>query len=230
MPSYYAHEWFGERVLEQLPTDICRAIEEDTEAFKTGLYGPDPVMFAPGGPSRARVLGRFWREDAAETLHTMLNEGSDGEKSFAAGYLCHLVLDDSCHACIHRFQREQGLSHCSMELGLDWILIRENQEKKFPPMKIPHKNRVVKLAAKLIQPTTHAWQYRIGLTCMSLVTVKLTAIAKLYMKKNAKSYEAPLVELREILNERIGAAVKALTALYVSEYKWNAKDYLLQMA
>ena len=216
MPNYVAHEYFGKQVTDRLSGHLQRAVEMDSEAFRSGLYGPDPLLFLPGGLLHSRRLHNHWREETAPTLQAMTEQGSAGEKSFAAGYLCHMVLDDCCHLWIHRWMREWGLSHRCLEVGLDWMILEKAGETRFPVPRVEGRERISRLAAQVIHPI-RPLEYRMGLASMGAVCSQMTKAAKLYRRKLGADYDAPLHALERTMDQAVDSAVMLLTHFTAGE-------------
>lgn len=199
MPNYVAHELFGEQVKKRLQGPLKQAVEQDTEAFRTGLYGPDPLLFlpSPAGAVHARQLHRHWEEMTGPLLQEMLAWGTPGQQSFAVGYLCHMMLDDICHEKIYGWMAK-GFSHRCLEVGLDWLILEETGEKRFPSPHVPEGKRIGNLAARVIFPIS-AMEYRVGLASMGLICSQMTKIGKLYRRRMKSSYIGPILELLETL-------------------------------
>jgi len=226
MPNYIAHEFFGERVFNRLSGHLRRAVEKDPEAYRSGLYGPDPLLFIPGGLVHSRRLHNHWRETTASTLQAMTEQGNAGEKSFAAGYLCHMVLDDFCHLWIHRWMDEQGLSHRALEVGLDWILLEKAGEERFSVPKVEDRERISRLAAQVIYPI-RPLEYRMGLASMGALCSQMTNVAKLYRKKLNADYDEPLRALEKTMEQAVDSAVMLLTH-YTADELLRPRETLLE--
>ena len=214
MPNYVAHEGFGQRVLEQLPQEMSHAAAREEEAFRSGLYGPDPLFFMPGCGEKAKYLHRTWRAQTAPILQEMIACGDAAQCSFAAGYLCHMVLDDRCHGEIYRWMAEQGLSHRALEVGLDWVLLRRRGQLRFPVPYIQARERISRVAAPILTPAT-AKEYQHGLGVMGLLCRQMTTVGKLYRKRLKLSYAEPLSTLLWMLEDTVQEAAM-LISLYHS--------------
>lgn len=206
MPNYVAHELFGEQVRMRLNPELQWALEAEPEAFRCGLYGPDPLLFLPAGLHLSRLLHNTWRVHSASKIQNKLQFGSLGEKSFATGYLCHLLLDDLCHLEIYRLMEEKGLSHRCLEIGLDWLILKKSGEVRFPVPYVEEKKRISELAAEVIHPVT-SLDYRMGLASMGLICKQMTQVGKLYRNKLTLKYREPIGDLYQILEETIDNAV-----------------------
>ncbi|MDF2838368.1 MAG: hypothetical protein K0S60_71 [Evtepia sp.] len=209
MPNYVAHELFGEQVRERLEPELQWALDAEPEAFRCGLYGPDPLLFLPCGLHLSRLLHNTWKQNSAPKMQSMLEQGSAGEKSFAAGYLCHLILDDLCHHRIYRLMKEDGLSHRCLEVGLDWLILKKSGELRFPVPYVEEKKRISEFAAELIHPVKPL-EYRMGLASMGLLCKQMTQVGKFYRRKLTLGYREPVGELFRILEETIDNAVSLI--------------------
>ncbi len=212
MPNYIAHELFGAQVKEGLAPSLRRVVEEESLAFRCGLYGPDPLLFLPGGLAFSRLLHGTWRTQSGARMQGILQHGSAGEQSFALGYLCHLMLDDVCHQHIYALMREQGLSHRLLEIGLDWSILDQMGCTGFHSPGVKGKKRISGLAADLIAPVK-SFDYRVGLSSMALLCSQMTCVGKIYRKKLTDAYQRPVAELFGMLEKTVGAAVSMVEGL-----------------
>lgn len=132
MPSTYAHERFGNLVLDKLPDEIRLRIFPETDLYHIGLQGPDPLFYynplRPRGPmregSRLHCLsGREFFSDAAGILSGLEGEEKEAGAAYLAGLLCHFTLDSLVHGFINEFEARKGVSHSVIEGDLDRTLI-----------------------------------------------------------------------------------------------------------
>lgn len=215
MPNYIAHEVFGAKVQEELPAELSTAVKLESLAFRCGLYGPDPLLFLPGGLGLSRMLHSTWRENSLPRMQYYLQEGSLGQQSFAAGYLCHLMLDDACHSRIYALMRERGLSHPMLEIGLDYSILRTIGEQKLHRPDVQEHKRVSSLASGVIAPVRRH-EYRLGLSSMSFLCRRMNQVGKYYKSKLTGDYRRPIGELHNILDETISPTSQMLSALYAA--------------
>lgn len=127
MPDFYAHQVFGGLVLSALPDPARTRIEAEKEGWLCGLYGPDPLFFHSlrrGDPvcaeghrlhscPPAQVLERFRAAAGRVPCAT----------GYAAGFLCHYVLDAVCHPIVNRHTQGSSLGHTRLEGAFDRALI-----------------------------------------------------------------------------------------------------------
>jgi len=212
IPNYVAHERFGAEVRWQLPREIRLAVDAEPTAFRCGLYGPDPLLFLPGGLSLSRLLHANWHEQCTGKMQAFLQEGTDGQRSFTAGYLCHLLLDDVCHQRIYALMREQGLSHHLLEVGLDRMILSDLGCDRFPVPVVAEKKRLVGFAAALISPV-RPMEYRAGLSGMRLICGQMNHAAKFYGRKLTGEYRQPIAQLQRILQDTVSSTIYTMEAM-----------------
>ena len=212
MPNYNAHTYFGMKVLEELPVEARRSCVEDLPVFRTALYGPDPLLFCSvKAKRRADYLHKTWREQNLSDLERSIRLGSGSVRSFAAGYLLHMLLDDAVHACVYRRMAE-GSNHQRMELALDRIILDELGMDKPPHLVVQVRKRTTEAAAGFIAPAAEN-QYSIGLLRMSAVTDLIRLREKRFLAGVTRVEAKHAREMREILEETISPAAGMLMGL-----------------
>lgn len=212
MPNYNAHTYFGMRVLEELPAEARRACVEDLPVFRTALYGPDPLLYCSvKAKRRADYLHKTWRDQILTELERSIRLGSGAVRSFAAGYLLHMLLDDAVHACVYRKMAE-GSNHQRMELALDRMLLDELGVDRQPHLVIRGRKRTAEAAAGFITPATEQ-QYSIGLLRMAAVTDLIRLREKQFLAGVTRVEEKHAREMREILEETISPSAGMLAGL-----------------
>ncbi len=210
MPNYLTHEHFGVRVQEALSPYLKEVTQADSLAFRCGLYGPDPLLFFPGGLSLSRLLHATWEERSVPRLQKLLQEGNLCQQSFAAGYLCHMVLDDACHPYIYAMMREQGLSHHIMETGLDWEILRQTGESSEPSKVMKGRARVANMIGDIIGRPK---EYQVGLSSMAMLTTQMQKCTGIYRRRLNSSYDAPVKELFAKMEGAVTEAVNLVEDL-----------------
>jgi hypothetical protein len=210
MPNYVAHEIFGRDVCCHLPSELQEAVAVEPEIFRSGLYGPDPLLFVPGGLTFSRFLHHTWQQSSAPALQEMIQWGTQEERSFAAGYLCHLIFDDFCHPWIYRWMAENGLSHRALEVGLDWMILDASGCGSFPSPRVAERKRITQAAVKVFSPAG-ARTYGFGLASMAFCCSQMTAVGKLYRRKLGAAYQGPLEELQKLFQEAVDSATMLIT-------------------
>ena len=101
MADHNAHTYFGQEVMKRLPRDLRSHCTADLPAFHLGLYGPDPLIFSFQTKKTSDKLHKQWRNVSLPALSKALRHGDATQRSFAAGYLLHLLLDDTVHPPIY---------------------------------------------------------------------------------------------------------------------------------
>lgn len=128
MPDFYAHQVFGAQVFSALPEPVRRRLTPEQPGWQCGLYGPDPLFFyhlpKPSPVSReghdlhrqppALVLERYQTEEARATPCAL---------GYAAGFLCHYILDAVCHPIVERCSGGSSLKHTLLEGAFDRSLV-----------------------------------------------------------------------------------------------------------
>ncbi len=206
MPNYVAHEYFGARLEERLPEELSASIKAAPLAFCCGLYGPDPLMFIPGGLAISRRLHAEWKEKHTEPIIETLHGESDAARSFAIGYFSHQLLDDVCHEYIYAVMREQGLSHQLMELGLDALLLKQMGKQYFPAPNVEIRNHAGKLASDLLHPL-RAFEYSLGLGSMGLLCKQIGTFQPRWERRLTTSYHEAATQLLHLVDNSVDEAL-----------------------
>ncbi len=144
MPNYYAHLTFGQAVRDCLGPDAQAAVDGQRQGFDCGLYGPDPLFFYHNGiPSprsrEAHALHHGPPQTALERLRRPIEAGVPFALGYALGYLCHYLLDRSCHPFVYGNASHHGISHMAMEGEFDRFLMERDgiEPHRITPMKRP---------------------------------------------------------------------------------------------
>ena len=215
MPNYNAHTYFGMRVLEELSPQARASCVEDLPVFRTALYGPDPLIFCS---VRAKQLSDYlhktWRTQCLPELERAIRLGSGTQRSFAAGYLLHHLLDDAAHPYIYRWMAE-GSVHMHLEVALDRIILDEMGSDKPPHLATLDRKRTAQAAAGFIHPATEE-QYNSGLVRMSLVTDLLRRREANVLTRVTRMEGEQARQLRKVLEETISPAAGQLSGLLES--------------
>ena len=132
MPASYTHYSFGHTVLEKLPQRLKDTIIPNKEAYYIGLNGPDILFYYK--PLFKNEINRYGHRLHDEKAYGFLERGkryieeSKDEVclSYILGFVCHFVLDSSCHPFIEEAMKESNISHAEIEAELDGALMRRN--------------------------------------------------------------------------------------------------------
>ena len=141
MPYQFTHAIHGLNVRDRLPKAEKKLLEEQGAFFLLGLYGPDvffgdrlpPPLFKKHTKAVGNALHAIPGKALFSALFPMVS-GSDGGFAFAAGFLCHLALDNTIHPFIE--SRARGLDHTRLEMRQD--LINRNASGRPELMRSPN--------------------------------------------------------------------------------------------
>lgn len=126
MPAILTHDFFGRDAYPAVASQLGLDSLDEFDAFLLGNQGPDPLFYLVADPladKRNRIGSLMHRARPAKllcSLHDALsmlayNERRVGE-AYAAGFLCHYLLDRSIHPLV--FANEYGICDAGIE-GLD---------------------------------------------------------------------------------------------------------------
>ncbi|MBQ8974234.1 MAG: zinc dependent phospholipase C family protein [Oscillospiraceae bacterium] len=140
MPDFYAHLIFGGKVLSSLPGELRERITSQLESYICGQYGPDPMFFL-GRRSRA-IAQRVHRGPVKlpiANLSGAVAKSVPESDGYAAGFLCHFVLDSVCHPYVLSQMGRSALSHAAIEGEFDRFLMAQDgilatRTMPMPPM------------------------------------------------------------------------------------------------
>ena len=172
MPDYATHYYFGQEVLSVLPENICHAIDKTTYNF--ALTGPDDWslyrIYMPflrhAKNDRARIMHN---EKCGEFLTALIN--TPDLFSYTAGYLCHYVLDSTCHPYINAFAGEYYSTpetekyrgnHMALEHAIDISYLKKYKNNKRHPislgMTVSQLPKTIKLSVNKVYSDVFGWK------------------------------------------------------------------------
>lgn len=136
MPAIYAHNRFGFDVLKNLDENIKQLILEYKSQFMIGLQGPDYLFFCrPFYYNKVNMLGvNMHKRPAKEFLNNIIpvikQHGKDSPHyAYTLGFICHHVLDSSCHPYINSMVKELSFNHIELESEFErFLLIKDGIE------------------------------------------------------------------------------------------------------
>lgn len=137
MPATYAHDIFGKAVCQKLSEDIRRFLAEHQSAFMIGLQGPDILFYYhPFGKNEINELGHAMHRETAASFfadcRAYCRETEDAEAlAYVTGFVCHYMLDSSCHAYIAKYMEKTGAAHDEIETELDRALMERMGRNPF---------------------------------------------------------------------------------------------------
>lgn len=153
MPSTYAHERFGNAVLDQLvsheKSHIIRSLPFFSDLLHLGFQGPDFLFFyhpvivnkiVREGIRIHDTSGLDFFSNADALLHRLYRHGKSSERfratfSYLVGAICHFALDATCHPFVDAFEeahkeenktRELPVFHAEIEGQFDRFLMEQD--------------------------------------------------------------------------------------------------------
>ena len=178
MPTTYAHNVFGEAVLKRLPAELQDIVSENSMAYRLGLHGPDVLFYyKPFGKNPVSDLGSRLHKEEARGLFMRCKEllGQDGDPALLAytiGFICHFMLDSSCHPFIGAYMEKTGARHDEIETEFDRVLMEKNGKNPMtfrPADFIRTDAGTLRVMARVLEPVTEK-ELRHGLRGMKFYT------------------------------------------------------------
>ena len=152
MPAILTHDFFARDALDEVSTQVNLMSRDCHDAFVLGNQGPDPLFYLiidPRISTQSRVGGLMHSARPAKllsSLHDALSMLTRAERpvgdAYAAGFLCHYLLDCAAHpliyaeqyalcdAGIERLDRSDGsIVHAEIERELDEMVLYEKRHE-----------------------------------------------------------------------------------------------------
>lgn len=136
MPSIYAHNKFGKKVLKNLSPALQDFIHDYPDSFRIGLQGPDTLFFyRPYYMNKVNQTGvRIHKEDAYpffdDALSIVNAHGLDSAcHAYLVGFICHFALDRTCHPYVNASMQFTGCGHIEIEGDFDHYLLQLDGKK-----------------------------------------------------------------------------------------------------
>lgn len=136
MPAIYAHNQFGNRILQELDAGKRALILKYLRQFRIGLQGPDYLFFyKPLSANPISEIGyQIHRRPAKEFMEharqVVRENGTDSpEYAYILGFICHFALDSECHPFVEKEMERTGVGHIEMESEFEKFLMRKNGEE-----------------------------------------------------------------------------------------------------
>ena len=135
MPTTYAHYKFGEELKKNASFKVAASIKKYPELFQIGLHGPDILFYYKIfckndineiGTKMHTLPGKDFFEKAAVLIR---KKGFDeAYLSYTLGFLCHFILDVTCHGFVNQKVKEEIADHLTIEAELDReLLLRDGR-------------------------------------------------------------------------------------------------------
>lgn len=137
MPTTYTHDLFGKAVFQKLPEEIRKIIHRNKTEYLIGLHGPDILFYyRPFHRNEVNQTGHRMHEEIAADFfrhckREYLVSGEEGILSYTLGFICHYMLDSSCHPYIYSYTERTGASHAEIETELDRAFMEKNEKNPF---------------------------------------------------------------------------------------------------
>ncbi|HEX3028206.1 MAG TPA: zinc dependent phospholipase C family protein [Clostridia bacterium] len=161
MPAVYAHQIFGFEILKNLPTELAELITEHKTQFQIGLQGPDYLFFyKPFTKNTINQTGYdLHYRPAAEFLEKVIpvikTKGiRSPEYAYLLGFICHFMLDSTCHPYVEEQVKTLSFDHIEMESEFERLLLTKagHEPLSYPVHKlIPTDNVTAECIASLYE-------------------------------------------------------------------------------
>ena len=129
MPTTYAHDLFGKMVYHRLDPEIQEKIKKYQTTYQIGLHGPDILFYVrPFHKNRFNQMAhRLHREEAAGFFERgrelYQKTGNEEILAYLLGFICHFMLDSTCHPYISEYMKKTGARHDEIETEFDRALM-----------------------------------------------------------------------------------------------------------
>ena len=129
MPTTYAHDLFGKMVYHRLDPEIQEKIKKYQTTYQIGLHGPDILFYVrPFHKNRFNQMAhRLHREEAAGFFERgrelYQKTGNEEILVYLLGFICHFMLDSTCHPYISEYMKKTGARHDESETEFDRALM-----------------------------------------------------------------------------------------------------------
>jgi hypothetical protein len=146
MPAILTHDFFGRDVYKDVSAALGFMTPAQRDAFLLGNQGPDPLFYLAANPrvSAGNRVGELMHRDAPTRLFASLKQalaalgGEDRSvgEAYAAGFLCHYLLDRTAHPFVFATEfalcdagvpglnrSDGGLVHVEIERDLDEAIL-----------------------------------------------------------------------------------------------------------
>ncbi len=161
MPAVYAHHLFGKEVLKKLPNELSYIIKAYGTPFQIGLQGPDILFFYnPLSKNPINQKGYAMHKQPAKdflarTVPVVRKKGTcSPEYAYLLGFICHFMLDSTCHPFVEEQVKTHSLDHIEIESEFEKFLLAN---KGIPPLSYPV-YRLIPTDAETAQCISHIYQ------------------------------------------------------------------------
>lgn len=136
MPALYAHNQFGNKVLQRVELERRVEILKYLRQFRIGLQGPDylffykPLFKNPINQIGHQIHERPVREFMEYAKKVVKKSGTDSpEYGYIMGFICHFTLDSECHPFVAEEIKRTGVGHIEIESEFEKFMMRKNGEE-----------------------------------------------------------------------------------------------------
>lgn len=134
MPTTFTHDLFGRGVYHMLPQEEREKIRRHGRLYRIGLHGPDILFYFHLYKNRVNQHGVKMHQEIARPflergLRRAHDEGDEALFVYLLGFVCHFLLDSTCHPYIYSIESE--VSHTLIEKELDRLLMEEDGKDPF---------------------------------------------------------------------------------------------------
>ena len=139
MPTTYTHDAFGRETYQQLPEEIKDRIRPYKKLYLIGLHGPDIFFYYKPYIFKGNELVDFGHAMHKEKARIFFEEGiktcrgtnSGALMAYLMGFVCHYILDSTCHPFVDEYEHASGLSHTETETELDRFFMERDGKNPF---------------------------------------------------------------------------------------------------
>lgn len=125
MPANYSHYQFGQEVYHLLENETIKSIiNNHYDLYLIGLHGPDILFYhQPLKKNKIKTKGYKMHDQEAFDFFTNAVLNTDATRAYMFGFLCHFVLDSTCHGYINECVEKTGRSHYQVEAAFEKYLM-----------------------------------------------------------------------------------------------------------
>ena len=137
MPTTYTHDTFGKLIYQKLPTDVRELLMNHKNSFLIGLHGPDLLFYYhPLKKNPVSQRGQEMHQEIAAPFFEKCKEyymetGDEEALAYVIGFICHYMLDSTCHPYIGRYMEKTGAGHDEIETELDRYFMERANKNPF---------------------------------------------------------------------------------------------------
>ena len=137
MPTTYTHDVFGKMIYQKLPEPLKEIAADHINSYRIGQHGPDILFYYHlFHENPVNQLGMEMHEAIAASFFRKCKkyyqETKDEEAlAYVFGFICHYMLDSTCHPYIAKYMEKTGARHDEIETELDRYLMQKTGKNPF---------------------------------------------------------------------------------------------------